>query len=182
MGLPRSTLRGALVRGFPCRKIRFVWEIKKIDSWSPNSSPSTHAPAALCLRRISATRPTGRPWRPNGRNWSRVSMSRKSRVSARPATAIPAQPTLPRALHRPSQATARAIPDAPFHVAEASSPSRSREIPSDVLKTLRGSTPNRYGWFVSFTSGVLSSFLSSYILAYLFLAVMDGRSGYLRFA
>ena len=144
MGLPRSTLRWALARGLPRRKIRFVRRVKEIDSSPPNSSPGTHAPAALGLRRIPAARPAGRPWRPNGRKKSRVSMSRKSRVSARPqtrpptgaASAPPAQPS-----------TAGAIPDAPFHVVEVSSPSPpppsgSREISSDVLKTPRGSTQN----------------------------------------
>ena len=44
MGLPRSTLRWALVHVRSCRRIHLYGESKKIDSRPPNSSPGTHAP------------------------------------------------------------------------------------------------------------------------------------------
>ena len=74
MCLPRSTPwvgPGARLR-VPTNS--FVWQIQKIDSRPPNSSPGTHAPAALRLQLIPTTTPARQACTPEGRKKARVSI------------------------------------------------------------------------------------------------------------
>lgn len=65
-------------------KNSFVWGTEKIDSRPPNSSPGTHAPAAVGLRLTPATTTAGHRRPPDGSKRSRVSLLLRRAQGGRP--------------------------------------------------------------------------------------------------